>query len=90
MNDYENIDIKYLGEVCRRVRKEMGLRQVDLAKRAGVGVRFLSELERGKQTLEVGKVFQVVRSIGLNLVIESAKFSTSNSCKNVDENSLNI
>jgi hypothetical protein len=33
----------------------------------GVGVRFLSELERGKTTLELGKVLQVLQGFGFNL-----------------------
>ncbi len=40
-----------LGRVVRQRRKEAGFTLKDAAGMAGVGVRFLSELERGKQTL---------------------------------------
>lgn len=58
-----------LGELVRRRRKELGVRQADAAALAGVGVRFLSELERGKQTAEIGKVLQVLERMGLELWI---------------------
>lgn len=56
-----------LGELVRRKRREAGVRQADAAALAGVGTRFLSELERGKPTSEVGKVIQVLSRLGLEL-----------------------
>ena len=56
-----------LGYLVRVKRKELGVTQVQAAGLAGVGVRFLSELERGKDTLEVGKVLQVLNAVGLDL-----------------------
>ncbi len=47
----------------------MGLTQLDAAGLCGVGERFLSELERGKQSAELGKVLQVLRRLGLRLVL---------------------
>ncbi|MEW6744080.1 MAG: helix-turn-helix transcriptional regulator [Planctomycetota bacterium] len=61
--------VKQLGGLVRRRRKEAGVRQADAAALAGVGVRFLSELERGKETAEVGKVLQVLERLGLELSI---------------------
>jgi len=37
---------------------------------SGVGIRFLSELERGKPTAELGKVLQVVARLGLEICVE--------------------
>ena len=47
----------------------MGLTQLDAAGLCGVGERFLSELERGKQSAELGKVLQVLRRLGLRLAL---------------------
>lgn len=58
-----------LGDLLRRFRKTSGLSQVDAAALAGVGPRFLSELERGKATAEVGLVLQVLDRFGLTVVV---------------------
>lgn len=58
-----------IGELVRRKRREIGMRQADLAALAGVGTRFLSELENGKETAEVGRVLRVCRRLGLDLWI---------------------
>lgn len=54
-----------LGQALRRFRKSRGLTQADAAALAGVGQRFLSELERGKATAEVGLVLKVLDRFGL-------------------------
>ena len=46
------------------MRKEHGLTQEDLAAKAGVGLRFVRELEQGKQTLRMDKVNQVLGLFG--------------------------
>lgn len=58
-----------LGAVIRRVRLAQGLRQDQLAAAAGVGVRFLVELERGKSTAQLGKVLAVLDALGCGLEI---------------------
>lgn len=45
-------------------RKALGLTQRDLADRAGVGIRFIRELEQGKQSLQLNKVNQVLMLFG--------------------------
>ena len=45
-------------------RKTLGLSQLDLADRAGVGIRFIRELEQGKQSLRLDKVNQVLALFG--------------------------
>jgi HTH-type transcriptional regulator / antitoxin HipB len=59
-----------LGAALRKARRLRGLRLQDAAAGAGVGVRFLSELERGKQTSRLGETLRVVSSLGLRLWIE--------------------
>jgi len=48
-------------------RKIHGLTQVDLAHKAGVGLRFVRELEQGKPTLRMDKVNQVLQLFGKTL-----------------------
>jgi len=58
-----------LGALLRRARKAEGLTQAEAAALAGVGVRFLSELERGKETAELGLVLRVCTRFGLDVVV---------------------
>ena len=59
----------HLGALVLRRRREAEVLQADAAALAGVGTRFLSELERGKETAEVGKVLQVLGRLGLEVWI---------------------
>lgn len=59
---------EHLGRVVRRLRERRKLSQQEFADLAGVGRRFLSELENGKPTLEFGKVLQVARAAGISLI----------------------
>ena len=56
-----------LSLVVKRRRKELGLTQVDLADKAGVGLRFIREMEQGKSSLRMDKVNQVLFLFGLEL-----------------------
>ena len=53
-----------LSEYIKQKRKRNGLSQVELAERAGVGLRFVRELEQGKQTLRMDKVNDVLALFG--------------------------
>lgn len=70
-----NIQIKNL-------RKKLHLTQVDFAKRAGVGLRFLRKLEEGKPTVRLDKVNQVLDFLGFHLVIERNDKAKSESADN--------
>lgn len=59
---------KDLGNMVRRLRERRKLSQQEFADLAGVGRRFLSELENGKPTLEFSKVLQVARAAGISLI----------------------
>lgn len=48
-------------------RKSLGLTQEELSFKAGVGLRFIRELERGKPTLQMDKVNQVLKLFGFEL-----------------------
>jgi len=56
-----------LGQLVRKTRKEQGLTQLDLAGLAGFSNRFVIDLERGKETLQVQKVLDVLALLGLEL-----------------------
>ncbi len=56
-----------IGQLIRQRRKAAGLTLKDAAGMAGVGVRFLSELERGKPTLQIGLAIEVLQLFGLEL-----------------------
>ena len=51
------------------MRKAAGLTQVELAERAGVGLRFVRELEQGKPTVRLDKVNQVLALFGCELAV---------------------
>lgn len=54
-----------IGESIRLRRKDLGLTQKELAAKSGTRERFISELERGKETAEVGKVLDLLDALGL-------------------------
>lgn len=49
------------------MRKLYGLTQIDLSQKAGVGLRFVRELEQGKETLRLDKVNQVLALFGAEM-----------------------
>jgi HTH-type transcriptional regulator/antitoxin HipB len=59
-----------LGSELRAARKTRGLRLEDVALAAGVGVRFLSELERGKPTVRLAETLRVAAALGVRVVLE--------------------
>jgi len=58
-----------LGDMIRKARKSQGATQAEFAALCGVGVRFISDLENGKQTVRLGKVLQVVQCLGLEMSV---------------------
>ena len=51
-------------ELIKEKRKASGLTQPELAEKAGVGLRFVRELEQGKETLRIDKINQVLKLFG--------------------------
>lgn len=56
-----------LSEFVKQKRKLLNLTQQDLADKAGVGLRFVRDLEQGKSTLRMDKVNQVLILFGKEL-----------------------
>lgn len=53
-----------LSKYVKEKRKEYGLTQIDLSQKSGVGLRFVRELEQGKETLRLDKVNKVLALFG--------------------------
>ncbi|HQX45437.1 MAG: helix-turn-helix transcriptional regulator [Saprospiraceae bacterium] len=63
----------------KQLRNTSGLTQPELAEKAGVGLRFVRELEQGKQTLRLDKVNQVLNLFGYEMgPVKSEQTPTSN------------
>lgn len=62
-----------IGRIIKSAREERGMSQQSLAEHAGVGRRFLSELENGKPSLEFDKVLSVARALGINFLIRMSR-----------------
>jgi len=62
-------DAAALGAALRAARHARHLRLEEAALGAGVGVRFLSELERGKPTAQLAPTLRVVASLGLEFML---------------------
>lgn len=56
--------INPIASFLRAKRKKLNLTQIELAEKAGVGIRFIRELEQGKETLQLNKVNQVLQLFG--------------------------
>ncbi len=53
-----------LSKYVKLMRKQYNLTQIDLSEKSGVGLRFVRELEQGKQTLRLDKVNQILNLFG--------------------------
>ncbi|MEE9328684.1 MAG: helix-turn-helix domain-containing protein [Parvularculaceae bacterium] len=58
-----------IGKLIRQTRNQQGLRQDELAAASNVGVRFLIELEAGKETAQIGKILSVLTALGIELTL---------------------
>jgi y4mF family transcriptional regulator len=58
-----------VGDAVRAARKAAAITQRELASEANCGVRFISDLERGKPTAELGKVLHVLNVLSLDVDI---------------------
>ncbi|MGH2891903.1 MAG: helix-turn-helix domain-containing protein [Solirubrobacteraceae bacterium] len=62
-------DASDFGAALRKARLARGLRLEDVALGAGVGLRFLSELERGKPTARLAETLRVASSLGIEVTL---------------------
>lgn len=59
-----------LGLLLKHFRGALDLTQADISGLANTGNRFVVELERGKETVQLNKVFDVLEVLGLEMVIQ--------------------
>jgi len=67
----ERVYICYMNKIAdfiKTERKKAGLTQEEFALRSGLGLRFVQELERGKETVRLDKVNQALRMFGMETV----------------------
>lgn len=58
-----------IGKLIRETRKKLGVTQKALALTSGTGLRFIIELEKGKETCETGKVLTVLHTLGIKMTL---------------------
>ena len=59
-----------LGQLIRAARKSQGVRLDDTAGSAGVGPVFAGDVERGKETVQLGLVLRLLEEVGLQLKVD--------------------
>ena len=67
-NGYRICDMNTIGLFIKQKRKEAGLTQAEFAMRAGLGLRFVRDLEQGKETVLMDKVNQALAMFGMKAV----------------------
>ena len=65
-----------VGNIVRSQRQEMGLRQLDVAGLGNTGNRLIVDIEKGKPTVQLQKVLDLLDLLGLELIVtqKSARF----------------
>jgi HTH-type transcriptional regulator / antitoxin HipB len=61
---------KDIGALVKDRRRALSLTQVQLAAKAGVSQRYITQLERGRDTLQLGHVLRVLRILAVDLLVE--------------------
>jgi len=60
-----------IGSLIRKKRVGLGMTQSQLADITGNGIRFISNLENGKQTMQIGKVLDTLHVLGFDVYISA-------------------
>ena len=60
-----------MGKRIRELRRAQGVTQAQLAGLSNTGVRFISDLENGKETCQLGKILHVLATLGVDIVVKS-------------------
>ena len=58
-----------IGLLIRDTRKKLGATQKALALTSGTGLRFVIDLEKGKETCEIGKALIILNTLGIKIVL---------------------
>ncbi|WP_298336027.1 helix-turn-helix domain-containing protein [Ferrimicrobium sp.] len=62
---------KVLGIALREARRSAGLTQLEMADRIGVDRSYLSEMENGKETEQLRRLFQILRELDIKMLLQS-------------------
>ncbi|MBS1558363.1 MAG: helix-turn-helix transcriptional regulator [Bacteroidetes bacterium] len=62
-----------LGKFIRETRKNLDITQRELAMSSGTGIRFITDLEKGKPTCHIGKVLTVMNMLGIDTTLTVPK-----------------
>ena len=65
------LDVISLGSAIKERRKELNYTQKFLSEVTGLSSSFISDLEHGKETTEIGKVLFLINTLGLNFILEN-------------------
>ena len=66
-----------IGQIVRASRRRLGVTQRDLALTSGTGLRFVIDLEKGKETCQIGKVLTVLNTLGIRIALTPPTVSES-------------
>ena len=69
--------VQEVGKIVRASRKRLGVTQKDLALTSGTGLRFVIDLEKGKDTCQIGKVLTVLQTLGIQIALTAPTVSGS-------------
>jgi y4mF family transcriptional regulator len=69
--------LQKIGQLVRESRKRLGVTQRDLALTSGTGLRFVIDLEKGKETCQIGKALTVLQTLGIKIVLAPPAVSES-------------
>ena len=60
-----------LGKMIKTRRKEMGITQAYLLEVTGLSTTFISDVENGKSTAEIGRIIKLINILGMDFIVES-------------------
>tara|TARA_R110000868_G_scaffold138329_1_gene352305 strand:+ start:28155 stop:28364 length:210 start_codon:yes stop_codon:yes gene_type:complete len=63
------MQMKKIGQLVRDTRKKQGLTQEELSAATAIGVRFIRELEQGKESCHIGKTLTVLAMLGIEIKV---------------------
>ncbi len=66
-----------IGKLIRQTRRALGVTQKDLALTSGTGLRFVIDLEKGKETCEIGKALMILHTLGIRMLLTPPATATA-------------
>jgi len=76
MKTHAILSTKELGELIKKRRRQLRLKQPELALVSGTGIRFISDLENGKENCRLGLSLRVLSTLGLRISVTGPSSSS--------------